>query len=535
MAYVLVPGRHHLLSNFQENYLTAILGTPPKEIKDINGNPLELEEPINKLVWAVTSANHDNTRRNPIPGHRREVAIERFGENLNGETYVYLINDLAYTSKFAEYVLKTINVDSLGKHNLSPKNCVVAVSTPSVIEMYEKLGFQILPLELATRDPPTYHTKRCWEILESIEEADEKGKNWRTDQNFLTKTAKATRDLYLKYDYGDLIIELFNDPILGDDGDITDTRDYTTYIESFDKGAHRKYQYVKDYIKKGKIVDIGCATGSIIKEMSNDERLRESDLYGIEGSRQLHSICQQRKENGEFGNEYVFFYHRNIIERNLFPNNSVNTFTAFSLTHELESYSGRETLTNFLHRIYIQLTYGGIFIIYDVIGPENGDDMVLMELNRDDGVNEGWEEINKRMKSEQIKKSLDNLSTYARFLKFAQDFRKEEGYKINYKSINKDGNEYIEISLKDATEFLTKKDYTDNWYSEMHETFCFWNFNNWEEELEKKGFRLGSSSKTFTNNWLIENRYKESVKLLDSELNVLPYPPTNIILLAEKI
>jgi len=210
--------------------------------------------------------------------------------------------------------------------------------------------------------------------------------------------------LFLKYDYGDLIIELFNDPILGDDGDITDTRDYTTYIKSFDQGADRKYTYIKDHIKNGKIVDIGCATGSIIKQISNDENLKESDLYGIEASRQLYSICQQRKENGEFGNEYVFFYHRNIIERNIFPDNSVDTFTAFSLTHELESYSGRDTLLNFLQRMYDQLVPGGILIIYDVIGPENKDSLVLMELNDDNGSNEGWDKHFNDKKSEEIKK-----------------------------------------------------------------------------------------------------------------------------------
>ncbi len=535
MSYVLVPGRHHLLSNFQETYLTTLLNTPPGELKDLDSKPLKLSDKIDTVIWAVTSANHSNTRRNPIPGHRREVAAERFGDNLNGDTFVYLINDLAYTPKFAEYVLKTINVNSLGKHNLAPENCVIAVSTPSVIEMYEKLGFQILPLELEKRDPPSYHTERTWEIVELIVQANKESKDWRTDQNFLTKTAKASRDLFLKYDYGDLIIELFNDPILGDDGDITDTRDYTTYIKSFDRGADRKYAYIKEYIKNGKIVDIGCATGSIIKQMSEDTNLQESDLYGIEASRQLYSICQQRKENGEFSSEYVFFYHRNIIERKIFPDNSVDTFTAFSLAHELESYSGRETLLSFLQRMYDQLAPGGTLIIYDVIGPENKDSPILMELNDKDGADEGWNRVFDDNKGTEVSELLSGLSTYTKFLRFAQDFRKEEGYELKHNVLEKDDRKYVELSLRDAIEFLGKKDYTDNWYSEMHETFCFWDFDDWKSELEKIGFRIRNGSGLMTNPWVIENRYKNCAELFDKEMNPLPYPPTNVVIFAEKI
>ena len=535
MSYVLIPGRHHTLSKFQKQYLTDILNKSQKETSDINGKSLNLENPIDTMIWAVTSANHDNTRRNPIPGHRREVMIERFSDDLDGNTYVYLINDIAKTPKFAEYVIKTIDVQSLGQHRITPKNCVVAVSTPSVIEMYEKLGFQILPLELETRSPPLYRTKRTWELIEAIAESNKKGANWRTIPEFTEDTAKASQDLFLKYNYGDLIIELFNDRVLGDDGDITETRDYATYIEAFDEGASRKYELVKKYLKNGRIVDIGCATGSIIKEMSNDKNLSESDLYGVEASRQLYSLCEQRKENGNFGNENVFFYHRNIINKNIFPENTVNTFTAFSLTHELESYSGRSALLKFLKNIYSQLIPDGMLVIYDVIGPENKDKMVLAQLSMEDGNNKDWDKKFEDKKGNDFKEFIKDLSTQAKFFRFAQDFRKEEGYKMEYEIVSKEGHEYIKIRFQDLAEFLSKKDYTDNWYSEMHETFCFWNFEDWKRELEKIGYRVSDNSEVITNEWVVKNRYENCSKIYDTDMNQLSFPPTNVIIVAEKI
>ena len=58
MRYVLFPGRHHLLTRYQAEYLARVADGA-------------------QIVFAVTSADHGNTRRNPIPGHRREAQIER--------------------------------------------------------------------------------------------------------------------------------------------------------------------------------------------------------------------------------------------------------------------------------------------------------------------------------------------------------------------------------------------------------------------------------------------------------------------------
>ncbi len=533
MAFVLFPGRHHLLTNFQLEYLTMVTSAHPDELKDIEGEPLKIKEKLDTVIWVVTSANHSNTRRNPLPGNKREVMIERFSDLLGATSFVYLIDDVGHSDKYGEYCLKKIEVESLGRHRLTPENTVVACSTPAVIAMYEGLGFQILPVELEDREKGTYNTTRPWEIVEAMVNEARLGQDWRTNKLFLTKAAKSSRDLYLKYNYGDLVIDLFEDPILGGDGDLTETRDYSTYARAFDEGAARKYELVKEEIKPGRIVDIGCATGALIKQMSGDGRLRESDLYGVEVSRQLFSICQQRKDNREFKNENVFFYQRNIVRRKVFPDNSINTFTAFSLTHELESYAGREALITFLKQVYEQLALGGVFIDLDVVGPRNKKEEVYVWFKNDDGSNE-LRESSEGLSVAEINEYVGGLSTYARFLQFARDFRAHEGYRVEYRKEKVKGEELIKTSLFNVAEFISKKDYTDNWQSEMHETFCFWDLDDWEKEIGEIGFKLGKGSKTFTNEWIVENRYRGKAKIMDLAGKELEYPPTNMILVAEK-
>jgi SAM-dependent methyltransferase len=529
---LLFPGRHHVLTVFQHRYLRGITQAEPECILDINHQSVNFETPVN-LIWAVTSANHSNTRRNPFPAHRREAAIEHFISDLDLNSFVYLINDLGSTHKFAAYMIKEIEVQSEGRFVLTPQDTVVACSTPSVIQLFEELGFRILPVELLDRTSVTYSHPRPWDVVKAIAAA---GPDWCTSQTCREEMHPASLRLLEKYRLGDLIVRVFDDPLLGDEGDITQTRNYNTYARAFDEGAARKYALIDDFIVPGRIVDIGCANGSIIKLMSEDQKLRESDLYGIEVARRLYEMCEYRRANGEFSNENVFFYQRNITRGKLFRDNSLNTVTTFSLTHEIESYLGRKMLLQFLRHIYDQLAPGGVFLNVDVIGPNDKDKIVFLKLAQDDGQQHDVTRELELHDDEDLTSSVEGLSTYGRFLRFVQDFRPGEPH-INYEIVPRGGQDLIKVRLEDACEFLTKKDYTDNWQSEMHERFCFWTFDEWRAALEAVGFQANRRSYIYRNEWIVENRWKGKAELYEEvqgEFVPLEYPPTTMVMIAVK-
>jgi hypothetical protein len=540
MRNLLFPGRHHLLTNFQLEYLTRVTSGDRDLLRDAQGNPIELTEPIQTLLWAVTSANHSNTRRNPLPAHRREVAIEEFATQLDVDSYVFLIDDLGFTERFAEYVLKKIGVDSLGRFSLTPENTLVASSTPEVISQYERLGYRVLPVELLDRERVTFAADPPWEVMNKIVADGLRGEDWKKNSHFIGKVSRATRRLYKKYGYGDQIIELHRSPLLTEDGDLTATRDYNTYVRSFDSGATRKLSLVREFVQPGRIVDIGCCTGALLRELTFEPRLRESDFFGIEVARPLYAECLHRKEQGLFNAENVFFYQKDFASCQLFASNSINTFTTFALTHEIESYSGRDALESFIHNLYEQLNIGGRWINVDVVGPRDKTKRVLMKLNKDDGTEvDGGKhhDIDRSFDPddrEGLKSFLDGLSTYDRFLRFARDFRMDEGFHLPYELVQRGAEQYVELSLQNACEFLSKKDYTDNWSSEMHETFCFWDFPDWLSAVQRAGFRVLDASTDYRNPWIIENRYRNKVELYDEGLQPLEYPVTNMILVAVK-
>src|SRR5690606_31607756 len=111
MTALRFPGQHHVLTRYQEQGLRAITAGEAWAMADVDGRavtPAAAGGPggVDVIVWAVTSANHSGTRRNPLPAHRREAAIEALAAGLGVPSLVYLVDDIGETERFAAYVLK---------------------------------------------------------------------------------------------------------------------------------------------------------------------------------------------------------------------------------------------------------------------------------------------------------------------------------------------------------------------------------------------------------------------------------------------
>lgn len=489
---ILFPGRHHVLTNFQYEYLSKIIS------EGIQG------EKVETLIFAVTSANHENTRRNPVPLYLRTLMIEKFSKNLGCNVKIYPIADVKPTQKFATYLLKQIQYQWGG--DINPSNTVLACSTPSIVSMFSEIGFGNLPVELNTsKDEEVYSSLRPFEILNLL--VDE-GDNWKEENSKWRKYASsASQEVYDEYDLGSNVLELNRDSLLTQDADITETRDYVSYAAGMDNVISLKFSDINPFVKEGKIVDVGSASGSLIKLLATE--YPESDIIGIEASRKFYDYARSQ----DYDSPLVFFYRRNITDQNFKPN-SVNTFIYSSVMHEVYSYIGEDVLQKILSDAYSQLCLDGRIIIRDVVGPVLPDREVYMSLNQDDGLSEG---------------DIRQLSTYARFFRFAQDFIPR---RISFELV--EDKRLIKLSIRDAYEFISKMSYVDNWQSEMHEEFGFYSFEEWKSKLISHGFRIVPGSQEFSNPYIIEKKYKGKVSLYDMEMKEVNYPHTNMILVGEK-
>lgn len=125
---------------------------------------------------------------------------------------------------------------------------------------------------------------------------------------------------------------------------------------------------------------------------------------------------------------------------------------------------------------------------------------------------------------------ITGLSTRARFFQFAHDFRRNAKVPFGYQQRG-DG---LVLRLADAMDFLTRKDYVDNWLSETHEQFCGLDFAGWCAVAERAGFTIDPASKAWRNDWVVTNRIAPVAAISTPDGASLDLPTTHQLLVARR-
>jgi hypothetical protein len=544
MANLLMPGRQIVTTKFQEEYLKQLCRLPVEQLNLHGTCQGDGEGKLDKVIFAITSANQSNSRYNPLPLADRAIGVDRFMQPF----YDFL--DVAYdiaeiphyqpTDKFAHHIVQHCNFQL--EDEITPENTIVFSSTESIIAMFRERGYAVATGEW---DPEkqTYTQKPPREILNEFMKAD---MDWLED---------AGKDL-LSESHWDFwqevprvpkkILRIANEPLLTEEGSITETRSYSSYSYGMAHSdvLNMKYGDIKDAIVPGRIVDEGCADGALLERVAED--FPDSDLVGIEITSEFMARFKERIRAGAFGGTFVHVYQRNLMDP-IFEDNSIDSTLCNSTTHEIFSYGdGVSSLKEYINLKYDQLCPQGRLIIRDVIGPKNKDKRVAVRLNKNNGKSDDPSVHFKPDQHDEYAEYLETLSTRARFERFAREYLpQQDSSGISYEIINYENEEYAVLVYKDIVEFMTKKDYTDNWHSELHEEFAFWDINDWCQAVSESGFEVIHDSegkcgtRVYQNDWIVENRWEDTLKLFhwDEESGVggrHPYPPTNIVLVARK-
>lgn len=546
MSIVLLPGRHIVNTPFQEQYLYGILRRPIVELSIWDGTGAgesagtrRPSEPLDTLVFAITSANQSHSRYNPVPLEVRAITVDRFARRLADALQVRYrivpIPHYAPSPRFCEFVLKEICEATEGDLVLKPDNTLVCTSTPTIVGAFRILGFGILPGELKQLNPDQWYAPTPMEAMKTVVAS---GEQWPTSPDVRQVISGATLSVWRDFpDVMRRVLRLHRDPLLTEQGSLTEMRNYSTYARGMSDQAilELKYQDIRHAIVSGKIVDEGCADGALLVPIARD--FPDSDLIGIEITGEFLARCHERQRAQEYAGTYIHFHQRNITEA-IFEPESIDTTICNSTTHELWSYGEQaKTVRNYLREKYRQTRPGGRLVIRDVVGPEDSGQEIYLWCNDADGAAAG---------------PLGTLSTSARFDRFAADYlhsaiaagRRRPQDAIHFRNQIIDGRSYRVLSLKDAVEFMTKKDYTDNWESELQEEFAFWSFTQWKQELQAAGWQIiedlaqpQRGSRVYRNEWIVRNRLAGKVELFrmaNGQLQPMEYPVTNIVLVSQK-
>ncbi len=91
------------------------------------------------------------------------------------------------------------------------------------------------------------------------------------------------------------------------------------------------------------------------------------------------------------------------------------------------------------------------------------------------------------------------------------------------------------LTLREAMEFLTRKDYVDNWLSESHERFCDLTGPRWAELLTAAGFEVEPGSGAWRNEWVVAHAFAPVAALHDATTGEpVDWPDTHVLTVARR-
>ena len=212
------------------------------------------------------------------------------------------------------------------------------------------------------------------------------------------------------------------------------------------------------------------------------------------------------------------------ISQVVFPPESLDGILDSSVLHHVTSFNSfdvNRVFQTFDNQV-AQLRTGGVIIIRDFVIP-NGPEQVFLDLHENDGVGTG---------------AIKELSSAALFELFAQNWRSSVNHDcpISFARHNSPhaGCVRFQVALRVAAEFVLRKDYRADWETEVLEEYTYLSQSQFEEAFRSRGLRI-VTSRPLWNPWIVQNRFRDKFHLSDLNNQTLPYPPTNYLIVGEKV
>ena len=296
-----------------------------------------------------------------------------------------------------------------------------------------------------------------------------------------------------------------------------DADDYASYFAGMDASMQQKVALTTAHFPtRGRVADMGSGSGRGTYDLAC--LYKGLELVGVDINPVSVDMAGQawRRPN-------LRFVAGDIADP-VFPPESLDGVLDSSVLHHVTSFNdfSLARLEMCLDNQVRALRTGGVIIIRDFVIPD-GPEHVWLDLPETDGAAEG---------------GVPGLSTAALFERFARDFRcgVNRTGPVPYTRLASPhaGHVRYRLTLRAANEFILRKDYREHWDVELLEEYTYFTQARFEAAFRTRGLRI-LSSMPIRNPWILANRYEGRFHLSDVEGRPLPFPPTNYLIVGEKV
>jgi SAM-dependent methyltransferase len=293
--------------------------------------------------------------------------------------------------------------------------------------------------------------------------------------------------------------------------------DYEAYFAGMDASMQQKVALTTAHFPvRGRVADMGSGSGR-----------GTYDLACLYGGLELIGVdinpVSVELSHRQFQSPNLSYVVGDIADM-VFPPESLDGILDSSVLHHVTSFNDFDVSRVFatLDNQVAQLKTGGVIIIRDFVVPD-GPEQVYLDLPETDGREAG---------------GVGELCTSALFELFARNWRS---------SVNRDGPVSFtrtesgrrgfvryKLSLRAAAEFVLRKDYRADWEAEILEEYTYLSQSEFEKAFRSRGLRI-ITSRPIWNPWIVQNRFADRFYLSDMDGRRLPFPPTNYLIVGEKV
>jgi len=292
---------------------------------------------------------------------------------------------------------------------------------------------------------------------------------------------------------------------------------YEAYFAGMDSSMQQKVALTTAHFPvRGRIADMGSGSGRGTYDLAS--LYQGLELIGVD----INPVSVERARS-RFQRANLSYAVGDISEK-VFPAQSLEGILDSSVLHHVTSFNDFDvtrvlvTLDNQVD----QLKPGGVIIIRDFVIPD-GPENVYLDLPETDGSELG---------------SITELSTAAVFELFAQNWRSSLNRQgpVSFTRIEspRSGHVRYELGLRTAAEFVLRKDYRADWETEILEEYTYLTQSQFEQAFRSRGLRI-VTSRPLWNPWIVQNRFENKFYLSDFNGSPLPFPPTNYLIVGEKV
>jgi ubiquinone/menaquinone biosynthesis C-methylase UbiE len=282
---------------------------------------------------------------------------------------------------------------------------------------------------------------------------------------------------------------------------------YESYFAGMDSSMQQKVALTTAHFPvRGRIADMGSGSGRGTFDLAC---LYDGlELVGVD----VNPISVERARE-KFQRPNVSYVVGDISQM-VFPANSLDGILDSSVLHHVTSFNNfdvNRVLTTLDNQV-AQLKPGGVIIIRDFVIPD-GPGCVFLDLPIADG-------------------------TAALFEVFARDWRSSVNPDgpVTFAALESPRNGFVrfQLALRAAAEFVLRKDYSADWDTEVLEEYTYLSQAQFEAAFRARGLRI-VTSRPLWNPWIVRNRFENKFYLSDLNEQPLPFPPTNYLIVGEKV